>query len=56
LKTYRDLDVWQEAMNLAEDVCRITGSFPREEQFGLTAQLGRSVMSVPANIAEGHGR
>jgi four helix bundle protein len=56
INSYRDLVVWQEAMNLAEAAYRTTASFPREEAYGLTAQLRRSAASVPANIAEGYGR
>jgi four helix bundle protein len=48
--------VWQEAMNLAEAAYRLTARFPKEEVYGLSAQLRRSGSSVPANIAEGYGR
>jgi len=56
IDSYRDLRVWQEAMNLAEACYRVTSSFPREEMFGLTVQIRRAAVSVPANIAEGYGR
>lgn len=56
IRSYRDLRVWQEAMDLAEDCYRLTRQFPREELFGLTSQIRRSAASVPANIAEGYGR
>lgn len=56
IKSYRDLVVWQEAMNLAEVTYRLTARFPREEIYGLTSQLRRAAASVPANIAEGYGR
>jgi four helix bundle protein len=56
VQSYRDLRVWQEAMDLAEDCYRLTKQFPREELFGLTSQIRRSAASVPANIAEGYGR
>ena len=53
--SYRDLRVWQEAMDLTVAVYRLT-SFPREEIYGLTSQIRRSAASVAANIAEGYGR
>jgi four helix bundle protein len=56
IRSYRDLRVWQEAMALAEACYRRTRDFPREEQFGLTAQIRRAASSIPANIAEGWGR
>src|SRR5262245_9751674 len=54
--SHRDLLAWQEAMRLMEMVYRNTAGFPREEVFGLTAQLRRSAVSVPSNIAEGAAR
>jgi len=56
ISSYRDLKVWQDAMALAEACYVMTRSFPREELFGLTSQIRRSATSIPANIAEGHGR
>ena len=56
IKSYRDLLVWQQAMDLAVLCYSLTRSFPREEIFGLTSQVRRSSASVAANIAEGHGR
>ena len=56
INSYRDLKVWRDAMTLAESCYRLTIQFPRDEQFGLTAQIRRAATSVPANIAEGHGR
>ena len=55
-KSYRDLVVWQKAMDLVTAVYRITSAFPREEIYGLTSQLRRAAVSVPSNIAEGQGR
>jgi four helix bundle protein len=56
INTFRDLRIWQDAMSLAEECYRVTRAFPREELFGLTSQIRRAAVSVPANIAEGHGR
>src|SRR5215813_15286875 len=53
---YRDLLAWQEAMNLVVMVYRVSSLFPREETYGLKAQIRRSVVSVPSNIAEGSAR
>jgi four helix bundle protein len=54
--SYRDLKVWQAAMEIAVRCYVETKSFPREELFGLTSQIRRSAVSIAANIAEGHGR
>lgn len=54
--SYRDLDAWQKAMTLVERCYKLTASFPRDELFGLTAQVRRAAVSIPANIAEGHRR
>ena len=56
VQSYRDLRVWREAMLLAEMCYRHTRHFPKEELFGLTAQIRRAAASIPANIAEGYGR
>jgi len=56
INSYRDLLVWQEAMNLAVAAYKLTAVFPKEETYGLTAQIRRSGSSLPANIAEGYGR
>ena len=56
IKSHCDLIVWQKAMDLVEAVYGATSSFPREETYGLTSQIRRAVVSVPANIAEGQGR
>jgi four helix bundle protein len=53
---YRELVVWQKAMDLVEAVYRATGSFPSTEIYGLTSQVRRASVSVPSNIAEGQGR
>ena len=56
IKRYRDLEVWQKSMDLVVDCYRITKRFPKNEDFGLTSQLQRSAVSIPANIAEGRER
>jgi four helix bundle protein len=56
IRDYRDLLVWQKAMALSEDVYAHSAKFPPSEQYGLTAQVRRAAISVPANIAEGHQR
>lgn len=48
--------VWQKSMELAIEVYKLTKDFPREEVYGLTSQIRRSAVSIPSNIAEGHGR
>jgi four helix bundle protein len=56
VQSFRDLLVWQRSMELTVAVYRLTRGFPREELFGLTSQIRRAAVSVPSNIAEGHGR
>jgi len=56
IKTYRDLIVWQKAMQFVTNVYSKSASFPQNEQFGLTSQIRRSAVSIPSNIAEGYGR
>lgn len=53
---YRDLLVWQKSMDLVTGCYKATIRFPSDERFGLTSQLRRAAVSIPANIAEGHGR
>ena len=54
--TFRDLESWQKAFDLALSVYSITRTFPKEETYGLTIQLRRAAVSVVSNIAEGKGR
>ena len=56
IKSYRDLLVWQKAVDLAVDVYSLTRTFPRSEIYGLSSQVQRAAVSVASNIAEGHGR
>jgi hypothetical protein len=53
---YRELRVWQESMNLAEQVYLETRSFPTSERFGLRRQIRDAASSIPSNLAEGHRR
>ncbi len=53
--TFHDLRVWQKAMNLTEEIYRVTIDFPKHELYGLTSQMRRAAVSVPSNIAEGKG-
>jgi len=56
LKNYKELKVWKKSYELCLEVYRITAKFPKEERYGLTSQIRRSVVSIPSNIAEGYGR
>jgi four helix bundle protein len=55
-KSYRDLIVWQRAIQLTVSIYRLSATFPPEEKFGLTSQIRRAAVSVASNIAEGYGR
>jgi len=56
INSFKDLDVWQLGMTLVESCYSLTGTFPKEEIYGLSSQIRRSAVSIPANIAEGYGR
>ncbi|MBD2394086.1 four helix bundle protein [Cyanobacterium aponinum FACHB-4101] len=56
LKTYRDLTVWQKSMDLVVICYQLTSQFPKTEIYGLSSQIQRAAVSIPANIAEGKGR
>ena len=56
IESYKDLLVWQQAMDLAVAVYAATRTWPKEELFGLTQQARRAATSIPANIAEGYAR
>ena len=56
VRDYRDLVVWQRAVEFVAEIYRLSATFPRDERFGLTAQLRRASVSVAANIAEGSDR
>lgn len=55
-KSYRELIVWQKAMTLARQVYALSEELPKSEAYGLFSQIRRAAVSVPSNIAEGHGR
>jgi len=56
VQSYRQLIVWQKAMDMAADIYQATESLPKQELYGLTSQLRRAATSVAANVAEGQGR
>ena len=56
IKSFRQLETWQEAHKLVLLVYRTTTDFPKEERYGLTSQMRRASVSVPANVAEGFKR
>jgi four helix bundle protein len=56
VKSFRDLVVWQKAMEVVKLVYAYTGSLPKEEIYGLTSQIRRAAVSIPSNIAEGYQR
>jgi four helix bundle protein len=56
MRPFRKLIVWDKAHRLTIELYRVTGTFPREEQYGLTSQIRRGAASIGANIAEGCGR
>lgn len=56
IQSFKDLDVWQVSMSLVETCYVATRAFPKDEIYGLTSQIRRAAVSIPANIAEGYGR
>jgi len=56
IRSYRDLRVWQQSMDLAQAIYQVTRTFPDTERYGLISQLRRAAASVASNIAEGHTR
>ena len=53
---YRDLTLWQKSMDIVENTYRLVRCLPKEETFALASQMRRAAVSIPSNIAEGHGR
>lgn len=56
MHNFKDLKVWQKAIDFAVNIYEVTVSFPNEERFGLTSQMRRAGVSIPSNIAEGSAR
>lgn len=56
MENYKELDVWQKAVDLVIEIYTLLKDFPQDERYGLITQIQRAVISVPANIAEGWGR
>lgn len=56
MHNYKQLKVWEKAIDLVVDVYKATAEFPKEEKYGLISQMRRSAVSIPSNIAEGAGR
>jgi four helix bundle protein len=55
MQGHKELIVWQKAMDLVVSIYKLTKSFPKTEVYGLASQMQRAAVSVPSNIAEGHG-
>ena len=56
MQTYNDLIVWQRSIQLVKAIYKLTNLFPKSEIFGLSSQMRRAAISIPANIAEGYAR
>jgi four helix bundle protein len=56
VESYRDLSVWQKAMDLAEMIFAMTAKLPKEQIYGMSIQMQKAANSIPSNIAEGHAR
>lgn len=56
MHNFRELKIWQEALEIAKLTYKLTKSFPSSEMYGFTSQMNRAAVSIPSNIAEGAGR
>lgn len=56
MHNFQELKIWQRAIDITEEIYRISAEFPTEEKYGLRSQIRRSAISIPSNIAEGAGR
>lgn len=56
IRTFKDLRVWQKGIELVKEIYKVTAAYPRTEDYGLSSQMRRSSVSIPANIAEGFRR
>ncbi len=56
IESFKDLIVWQKGIELVNEIYKVTKPFPKEEMYGLSSQIRRAAISIPANIAEGWGR
>ena len=56
IKNHKDLRIWKSAMNMVEEIYKLTDQIPKHETYGLTSQIRRSAVSIPSNIAEGAAR
>lgn len=56
MTSYKELNAWISSMDMVKEIYQLTGTYPKEEMFGLTSQTKRAAVSIPCNIAEGLGR
>ena len=56
VKTHKDLRIWKSAINMVEEIYKLTDQIPKHELYGLTSQIGRIAVLIPSNIAEGAAR
>jgi four helix bundle protein len=56
MRNFKELKIWQKVFQIAVNCFKVTGTFPKEEKFGIVSQINRSGVSIPSNIAEGSSR